>query len=722
MTGRRPHPPFGVPKAIAEWKRRADTIWTTKTGLVKYWTMMASKTNLDHCNQFVKSMRERSEDEPNPAGYVDGILVEYSSRYLHVFFGWDGTGATQWSPSCSTPRPDIPALVKNTPPEPDGTYDVFALGKVLDEPWFSRIRGILSQVFFRNNTNRVSVAQLEVMFLADQEEKVNWGFLVDEHFRVQLRAHGRIHDYLSPIGPFLSAYIAHYLSFHRRNGRAPTMGTFLDVQQELAKELAPPFTQPTPSLKRQRVLELGTGGAMAKDPAWGPRTSEIHAHTVNLTETLEGLLQFIHQTEQGLTMAHREQEERAQRKAAHTIQTIQEQSARNLEAVHAEYKQQLDEAQCTLTNLRNRISNLELELTNAQEHLDSVAKEKAWLQEKAEKLEQKNAEYLTRCKTLTEEQVASIGQPAAGDLERLSRERQELEQARENFEINKAGWIQDATGTIASCAYRILRAQPPTTEDPPQEFMEKCINEAMATLDMEQSDNDWEDMEFTLLTEPPQEITSKGKEAYLSPPRVALASSLNNVAPGPSQPGPVAPDVHDPAERVDIPDQITDTEDTPQPSPHHVAVVAEAPSQPLPSVNSRPKPIKFHKDALKKLEEEYNLEVPASDDSDAEDDLQTAIFQVKQYFQANPDLANRYADPEADQVQCTACNKLLGKTVYDVYQHSSTSRSTHNLIHRGVAAAIAALYDGQAPPRRHAQLPREATRPDRRPAHRRTKT
>lgn len=115
------------------------------------------------------------------------------------------------------------------------------------------------------------------------------------------------------------------------------------------------------------------------------------------------------------------------------------------------------------------------------------------------------------------------------------------------------------------------------------------------------------------------------------------------------------------------------------------------------------------------------MEGDGSEDSDTEENSEIAINAVKQYFASHPDLANKYGDPEAANIQCPACNKILGKTVFDVYQHARTSRSKHNLLHRGVAAAIATIYGNQDPPRRQAQVPREETRPDTRPAGRRTR-
>ena len=151
-------PPFYAPRMIHEWKRRTDEIWTTKTGLAKwtYSTLMEGKTDLALCNEFLQLMRQRSEDKAFPTGMVGNVLVRYSSRYLHAFFGWDGTGATEWSPACVHPRPDVDTLVHHLPLRPDGRYDVFALRKVLVEPWFSRMRGIMSQVFFKNDCNGIT--------------------------------------------------------------------------------------------------------------------------------------------------------------------------------------------------------------------------------------------------------------------------------------------------------------------------------------------------------------------------------------------------------------------------------------------------------------------------------------------------------------------------------------------------------------------------------------
>ena len=106
------------------------------------------------------------------------------------------------------------------------------------------------------------------------------------------------------------------------------------------------------------------------------------------------------------------------------------------------------------------------------------------------------------------------------------------------------------------------------------------------------------------------------------------------------------------------------------------------------------------------------MEDPA-DDSDGDDKLAIAIDETKKYYQDNPDLAGCYINLEADNVHCLCCNKMLGKSVFDVYQKCSTYKNKHYLIHWGVATAIKALYDGQDPPRRQVQRPHKETQPNR---------
>ena len=178
--------PIYTPRMVREWKRKTDGAWLTKTNLIKFWTRLDGKVDIARCQEFLASMAERSEEDPFPAGVVEGVLVRYSPKYLHAFFGWDGTGITEWTPECRTPQPNVTEPIKGVPPLEKGRYDVYALGSALGEPWFARMRGILSQIYFKNDCNRIQPEHLSVLFLADKGEKINWGLIMDDQFRVQL--------------------------------------------------------------------------------------------------------------------------------------------------------------------------------------------------------------------------------------------------------------------------------------------------------------------------------------------------------------------------------------------------------------------------------------------------------------------------------------------------------------------------------------------------------
>ena len=172
MESRKVQPPFHLPHMTMEWKRQPDLIWLLSTGLAKYYTLLEGKINIRHCTEFVNSMGTRSEEETYPSGVVEGVLVEYSSRYLHNFFGWDGLGATTRSEECRHPPPDVAACVGDLELKKDGGFDVFALGNHMKDPWFSRMRGLLSQVYFQNNCNGILLAQLSLLLLADSKDNL----------------------------------------------------------------------------------------------------------------------------------------------------------------------------------------------------------------------------------------------------------------------------------------------------------------------------------------------------------------------------------------------------------------------------------------------------------------------------------------------------------------------------------------------------------------------
>ena len=87
------------------------------------------------------------------------------------------------------------------------------------------------------------------------------------------------------------------------------------------------------------------------------------------------------------------------RKATVAVQAAHKQARKNVEDAKAETQNQLKEAQQTLANLRDRIANLELELTATQDRVNALTKEKTWAMEWAAKLEQQRNEYLNPWKT-----------------------------------------------------------------------------------------------------------------------------------------------------------------------------------------------------------------------------------------------------------------------------------------------------------------------------------
>lgn len=74
------------------------------------------------------------------------------------------------------------------------------------------------------------------------------------------------------------------------------------------------------------------------------------------------------------------------------------------------------------------------------------------------------------------------------ELTYLQQLRTETENAKTNFEANKAIWVQNAAKLIATHAHRMLWEKPPASAIPPQEFLDTCIDDAMVDLDLEQSE------------------------------------------------------------------------------------------------------------------------------------------------------------------------------------------------------------------------------------------
>jgi hypothetical protein len=154
-------PPLFVPRQIGEWKKTPDEEWLQQAGLFRYASHLQETINLHRCRTFIASMKARQAADPNNeeiAGVVDGVLVKYTPRYLHQYFGWDGTGSTSWTRNSPFPQPDTEACTRGYAAQRDKAaskrtgrvvlkYDVYLLTRRnsnLPDPWFGRIRGVLS--------------------------------------------------------------------------------------------------------------------------------------------------------------------------------------------------------------------------------------------------------------------------------------------------------------------------------------------------------------------------------------------------------------------------------------------------------------------------------------------------------------------------------------------------------------------------------------------------
>ena len=84
---------------------------------------------------------------------------------------------TIWSPAWAHPKLDLATQVQDLQLN-KGRYDIFALGKLMPEPWFLRMRGVLSQVYFQNDCNGIKPEQLTLLLMADKGKHINWGLLV----------------------------------------------------------------------------------------------------------------------------------------------------------------------------------------------------------------------------------------------------------------------------------------------------------------------------------------------------------------------------------------------------------------------------------------------------------------------------------------------------------------------------------------------------------------
>ena len=504
--------PIYVPRQIDQWKKHQDAIWCDKTNLTRYLEDVDTKVDVVLCNAFIQSHRERDKNEAHPSGVVEGILVQYSPRYLHTYFGWDLLMVISWNAStCRHPEPDWMKFLGDTPEKKPGRYDVFDLAKLHGDPWFSRLRGILSQIFLRNDCHSIAADQLKVILMADAGEKVNWGFILDRYFKYCLEGHRSSKTYQSPIGPFLTKYITRYLEHYRTCNAPPPLGTFSEVQRELSPRTRARQDSPEPSRKRQCVAIVAgrtPRPVVEVDSAWGPRTRDFQERYATMRECMDTLLQFVHSTEQARDNMAEKQSlwERSKRKVAEEIKATKDEAQKTLDAARLELQMQLGEAEQNMANLRIQVANLELELANNKERGDALDKENSIVKARVQTLEILNDQYLARCKDLANErEFAQEGQSSqpqfamvSEEVARLQAERVKTENANANFEANKVRTIQEAVRVTVTNVYKHLRDMPKATAHPTEEFIDRWCDDAIESLGLQESNFDWDDEDVPL--------------------------------------------------------------------------------------------------------------------------------------------------------------------------------------------------------------------------------
>ena len=82
-------------------------------------------------------------------------------------------------------------------------------------------------------------------------------------------------------------------------------------------------------------------------------------------------------------------------------------------------------------------------------------------------------------------------------------------------------------------------------------------------------------------------------------------------------------------DQVDISDHLTNAYTNPSPLPRPLPIDQASLRRPATIVYSRSKPFIYHKKALKQIGDKFNLGEHASDDSDTEAELETAIVKVE---------------------------------------------------------------------------------------------
>ena len=755
-----------VPRQIDEWKKHPDMLWLEQTNLARFFEQISETVDLMLCYEFLRSMKTRDPNEEFPSGMVKGVVVRYSPRCLYHFYGWDGTGAVVWEQGTKAqPKPDLDKFVRDCPKK--GTkYDTFKLGNLVGDPWFGRMRGICSLIFFRNNCNVIASEHLRVILLADSGEKVNWGKLFDNCFRDQLQDYfnyDRVEDCTTPIGPFLTMYIKQYLRIYEKRNVPPVISTLDDLQRELAnKARGRRDTTEEGSNKRQRLDPGPSGPALESGSGWGPVTEDFRGRCAAMRDVMDELVEFVHSLEQRKETLENEQLQALENKEIKCAQEVQAAKASAQKTLDAARKE-IDEAKDVVANLRTQVSTLTLEVKHSKDLHVALTKEHELAKERVKALQEQNEEYLERCKSL------------AAACEEAARAPADLAAA--NFEANKAVFVRRAVENVVTKVHALFRENPVTPAAPSQEFIDLCYDDAMGSLGMQEPVYDWdqdEDEEVLDVFQPrfhspgiPGEETTPGLQPLAAgdppttggsvrtpPPEIhpqRVAQPISHGIPSESQgipgalgeeeaqvlvsgetthhspertpppqplaalPRPMPPQQSSPPQQPSPPSRLSTP--PPQPSP------AQAPRDTVipPTVKPPSKSIAEHKSALAEIEADNNLE-EQSDDIQGDDDFGIAIEETIKYFDANPDLVTHYSNPQAENVKCVCCNKMLGQTVFDVYQHCGTERKQHVLMHRGVAAAIKKIYGGEDPPRRQGpQRPREETRPNRQSADRRSR-
>lgn len=338
--------------------------------------------------------------------------------------------------------------------------------------------------------------------MASRGEKINWCTLVDTNATYQIRAHVKSDEYESPIAPFLTQYIGHFLDYHRVNHSPWPMGIFFEVQREIAMAARSNSTLPNPG-KRPRIEVVGTadggngeGTSTYAATNWSPRAKEFDAQRRTMATCLEEMFNFLHLAEQQqLTVStkHKEWEAQSKRQAAQAVQNALNATRKHAKELRQESQLQQERLQGTITSLQNQLNKRDLELQAATEKYRNLEDQNVRDRHRIQRLEMQTSELLLKCKALTDDNANTSTAPPSQsmDLEAMQRLRREIEDAKENFKANKVAWTHHAAKEIPTTAYQLLLTTPPTTDSPPTPFLDQCMGDGLLALELEFSDNNW---------------------------------------------------------------------------------------------------------------------------------------------------------------------------------------------------------------------------------------